>query len=323
MPDLHYAEPPVLIHDVIDDLDRVADLLVNCAPYTPLGGWYAPGADPDAATSALWFQQDWVHADYRAPGSDLFLQCERYFEVTRDYYDAEVVLPHSVYVNLMAGLAECGPAHTDNPKFRGRERKNTPMWLLRAMLWSGLFERWEIVQSTAIWWLNDVEEGGLRYWAEGPHASPHRHVGAMANTALVGDNHRMFHQVERVGPFGDGTRRVTPRAELAPLAEDPKTWAVSDRGAEVFRAPLDEYRVSVLWKADVYESEALRRDVANDRISIEDVARIFDEDLAARGEAVRFDLERLEDPTFAAAIQAVYPEAIPIEAGRTIYDEVA
>ena len=323
MTDLHYAPPPVLIQGVIEDLDRVYTLLSDCAPYTPLGGWYAPGADPDAATSALWFQQDWVHADYRAPGSDLFLQCERYFDVTRDYYDAEVVLPHSVYVNMMAGLAECGPAHTDNPKFRGRERKNTPMWLLRAMLWSGLFTRWEIVQSTAIWWLNDVEEGGLRYWADGPYASPHRHVGQMANTALVGDNHRMFHQVERVGPFDQGTRRVTPRAELAPLAGDETVWAVHDRGEEVFRAPLADYRVSVLWKADVYESEAQRQDVADDQLSIDDVARIFDEDLAKRGEAVRFDLERLEDPSFAAEVQAVYPEARPIEAGRTIYDEVA
>jgi len=40
-----------------------------------------------------------------------------------------------------------------------------------------------------------------------------------ANTALVGDNHGMFHQVGPVGPFDRGTLRVTPRAELAPAAE--------------------------------------------------------------------------------------------------------
>jgi hypothetical protein len=61
----------------------------------------------------------------------------------------------------MVCLDRFGPAHTDNPKFRGRERKNTPMWLLRTMLWSELFTRLEIVQATAIWWLNDVEEGDL------------------------------------------------------------------------------------------------------------------------------------------------------------------
>jgi len=323
MAEMHYADPPVLIRDVIDDLDRVYALLSSCAPYTPLGGWYNPGADPDAATSAMWFQQDWVHADDRAPGSDVFLQCERYFEVSRAFYDAEVILPHSVYVNVMAGLAQHGPAHTDNPKFRGRERKNTPMWLLRSMLWSGLFTRWEIIQSTAIWWLNDVEEGGLAYWAEGPDKPPHRHVGDMANTALVGDNHRMFHQVERVGPFDEGTRRVTPRAELAPAADDPQAWAVTDRGREVFRAPLSDYRVSVLWKADVYPSERERQEVEADQLTMEDVARVFDEDLEKRGESLRFDLERAEDPTFVAEIGAVYPEARPVGAGTTIYDEVA
>jgi hypothetical protein len=197
------------------------------------------------------------------------------------------------------------------------------MWLLRSMLWSGLFTRWEIVQSTAIWWLNDVEEGGLAYWAEGPDKPPHRHVGNMANTALIGDNHRMFHQVERVGPFGGGTRRVTPRAELAPAGDGSNAWAVRDRGREVFRAPLSDFRVSVLWKADVYASEEERREVARDQLSIEDVARIFDADFAERDEKLRFDLERLEDPAFAAAVAAVYPEARPVGAGTTIYDEVA
>ncbi|MFK7895599.1 MAG: hypothetical protein AB8G23_07165 [Myxococcota bacterium] len=319
---MHYAKPPLMIDDVIEDLDAVRRLLTANAPYTPLGGWYRPGADPDEASSAMWFQQDWVHADYAAAGSELFLQCARYFEATKAYYDAECVVPHSVYVNLMAGLEECGPAHTDNPKFRGRERKNTPMWLLRTMLWSGLFDRWEIVQVTSIWWLNDVEEGGISYWAEGPDQPAHRHFGKMANTALVGDNHRMFHQVERVGPFGGGTRRVTARAELAPKSDgDGTSWAVNDRGTEVYCAPLEAFRVSVLWKADVYPDNETRFALEKDVLSMEDVARIFDADLKARGESIGFDLERLEDPAFASAMAAVYPEAAPLGAGRTIYDQ--
>lgn len=320
---VHAADPPILLEDVLPDPDAVVDLLARQAPYTPLGGWYRPGVDPDAATSPLWFQQDWVHAGEVAPGSELFLDCPAYHETARAYYDAEVVVPHSVYVNVMVALADHGPAHTDNPKFRGRERRNTPMWLLRSMLWSGLFRRWEIAQATAIWWLNDVEEGGLAYWPKGPDEPPARHVGRMANTALVGDNHRMFHQVERVGPFDRGTRRVTARATLAPASDPHGDWLVHDRGEEVFRAPLDRYRVSVLWKADVYPSEAERRATANDQLAFEDVARVFDEDLRERGEKLRFDLERLEDPAFAAALAAVYPEATPVGAGRSIYDEAA
>jgi hypothetical protein len=319
---VHIAPPPILLRDVIEDVREVVALLERNAPYTPLGGWYRPGADEDVATSAMWFQKDWVHADLAVAGSDLFRRSERYHEAARRFCDAEVILPHSVYVNMMVGIDRAGPAHTDNPKFRGRERKNTPMWLLRTMLWSELFRRWEIVQATSIWWLNDVEEGGLLYWADGPDMPPRRHVGAMANSALLGDNHHMFHQVERMGPFDEGTRLVTQRAELAPLGNGASDWAVIDRGTEIFRAPLDRYRVSVLWKADVYESEEERRATANDTLTIKDVAEVFDKDLVSRGEGLRFDLERLEDPTFQEAIAAIYPEARPRGAQLSIFDGV-
>lgn len=310
----------MLLRDVIDDVGDVLALLERNAPYTPLGGWYRPDADESVATSAMWFQKDWVHADLAVAGAGLFARSERYLGAARQYWDAEVILPHSLYVNIMIGIDRAGPAHTDNPKFRGRERKNTPMWLLRTMLWSELFRRWEIVQATSIWWLNDVEEGGLLYWADGPEKPPHRHVGGMANTALLGDNHHMFHQVERIGPFDQSTRLVTQRAELAPVGDGSADWGVVDRGTEVFRAPLDRYRVSVLWKADVYKTEEEMRAVVDDTLTVEDVALIFDADLASRGETLRFDLERLENPAFQEALTAVYPEARPLGAKASMFD---
>ncbi|HVH06780.1 MAG TPA: hypothetical protein VNE71_12355 [Myxococcota bacterium] len=219
---IHYSDPPILLRNVLDDVDAARALLARAAPYTPLGGWYRPDADPDAATSPLWFQNDWVHADLRVPGSELFLHHPRVIRAARDFYGAEVIVPHSVYVNVMVALDRAGPAHTDNPRFQGRDRTNTPMWLLRTMLWSNLFDRFAIVQATSIWWMNDVEGGEFRYWPKGPDAPPERHVGDMANTALVGDNHGMFHQVGAVGPFGSDLR-VSPRAELAPAATAAKT----------------------------------------------------------------------------------------------------
>jgi hypothetical protein len=268
----------------------------------------------------MWFQNDWVHADLRVEGSELFLFHERVMQAARDFYGAEVIAPHSVYVNLMAAIEASGPAHTDNPRFHGRDRSNTPMWLLRAMLWSGLFDRYAIVQATSIWWMNDVEGGGFFYWSDGPDEPPQEHVGDMANTALVGDNHGMFHQVGAVGPFDRGTRLVTPRAELAPVADGSGEWAVTDRGEVRYQAPLERYRVSVLWKADVYRDEAERRRQMADTLSIPDVARIFDRDLEERGADVRFALDRLEDPGLITAVNAVYPEAVPVGKARSIFD---
>lgn len=317
---IHYSDPPVLLRNVFDDVGDVVRLLERNAPYTPLGGWYRPDADLDAATSPMWFQNDWVHADLRVDGSELFLFHERVTQAARDFYGAEVILPHSVYVNLMAALDRAGPAHTDNPRFQGRDRSNTPMWLLRTMLWSGLFDDEAIVQATSIWWMNDVEGGGLLYWPEGPDRPPHEHIGDMANTALVGDNHGMFHQVGPVGPFDKGTRLVTPRAELAPATDGSNEWSVTDRGAVQFQAPLDQYRVSVLWKADVYRNEEERKRKTAATLSLPDVARIFNCDLDARGTGVRFDLDRIEDPGFVAEVNAIYPEAIPVGKAPSIFD---
>ena len=317
---LSASNPPILLDGLIDDLDAVADLFERNAPYTPLGGWFRPDRDGGEATSPMWFQKDWVHAEFAAEGADLFFRNERVTEAARAFCGTEVVVPHTVYVNLMAAIAECGPAHTDNPVFRGRNRTNTPMLILRTMLWSGLFDRWAIPQVTSIWWMNDTEGGGFSYWPDGPKQPPQRHVGAMANTALVGDNHGMFHQVEPVGPFEGGTRLVGASAELAPANDGSNDWVVTDRGQVSYRAPFDRFRASVLWKADVYSSEAERRRVAHDVLSIEEVARVFNADLSERGEDLRFDLERLDDPTLALALAALYPESVPVGAGASVFD---
>ena len=316
----HCANPPILLRDVIPDVSAVGEILEGNAPYTPLGGWFRPGQDEEVANSPQWFQNDWVHADLAVQGSGLFLWHKEVTEAARRFYDSEIVVPHTLYVNLMAGIEESGPAHTDNPVFQGRNRTNTPMGLLRTMFWSGLFERWAIPQATSIWWMNDVEGGGLRYWPDGPDKPPHRYVGAMANTALVGDNHGMFHQVEPVGPFDAGTRLVTSRAELAPARDGSGDWTVTDRGEVRFRAPLETFRISVLWKAHIYRTEEERQLLEAEPLSLEDVSRIFAEDLSAKGSDVRLDLSRIDDPSQQHALAGAYPEATPVDAGRSVFD---
>jgi len=320
---IHYPDPPILLENVIEDLGAVKTLLERNAPYTPLGGWFRPDHSAGEATTPMWFQKTWFGSEVVVAGSNLFVDHPRVFDTIRQFYDAEVVIPHTLFVNVMAAITECGPVHTDNPLFRGRDRSNTPMLLLRTMLWSRLFERWRPDQATSIWWMNDVEGGGIAYWPEGTDKPPHRHVGAMANTAIVGDNHGMFHQVEPVGPFDQGTRIVSEAAELAPVSDGSSDWAVIDRGDEAYCAPLEEFRVSVLMKAYVYASEDERRRVENDTLSFGDVARIFNEDLSERGEDLRFDPARVEDPEQTAALAAIYPEPVPVGTRTSMFDVYA
>ena len=175
------------------------------------------------------------------------------------------------------------------------------------------------MQATAIWWMNDVEGGGLYYWPDGPDGPAQLHVGAMANTALIGDNHGMFHQVGPVGPFDRGTLRVTPSAELAPVGADADDWAVIDQGELVFQAPLGTFRVSVLWKADVYKTAAERVEREASPLSMRDVADTFNDDLSRLGSSVRFDLARVDDMSLKAELATVYPEAIPVGALRSVF----
>lgn len=316
---IRYAKPPVFMHDVIGDFAAFDLLLDSQAPYKPLGGWYNPGADPHARTRPMWFQKDWVYDTIKVEGSDLFLQHPDYIEAAKQFYDAEVVEPTNVYVNLMTSIADGGHAHTDNPRFHGRDRTNTPMWVLRVMLWSGLFNRYEIMQATAIWWMNDVEGGALYYWPNGPDVAPEKHVGAMANTALFGDNHGMFHQVGPVGPFDKGTLLVSPSAELGPVGDGSGDWSIIDNGEQLLRAPRDTIRVSVLWKADVYKTAAERAKRAAEALSMQDVADTFNADLARKRSSVRFDLSRVDDMSHKVELQKEYPEAKPVGALRCAF----
>ncbi len=97
-----------------------------------------------------------------------------------------------------------------------------------------------------------------------------------------------------------------------------------DQGETCYRAPLDSFRVSVLWKADVYKTAADRDRQKSESLSMEDVAETFNRDLTARRFDLRFELERFEDPEQQPALQAeiaqAYPESRPIDALPSIYD---
>jgi hypothetical protein len=168
--------------------------------------------------------------------------------------------------------------------------------------------------------MNDVEGGALRYWPEGPDNPPKQHVNGIANTALVGDNHGMFHQVEPVGPFDQGTRYVGANAELQPANDGTQDWVVIDAGVECFRAPLAQFRASVLWKADIYATEEERKRVEHDTLSMAQVAQLFNDDLAKNNSQFRVDVNSLEDPAQLAELSSHYPEAIPMGACKSIFD---
>ena len=69
---------------------------------------------------------------------------------------------------------------------------------------------------------------------------------------------------------------------------------------------------------DVREAERQRQ--LAEPLSIPDVARAFDRDLDAKGLDLRLDLDRIEDSGLIAALNAVYPEAIPVGKAPSYFD---
>ena len=75
-------------------------------------------------------------------------------------------------------------------------------------------------------------------------------------------------------------------AELAPANDGSGDWVVKQRGRECYRAPFDQFRASVLWKADVYRNEEEQRRLMANTLSMPDVVQIFNRDLEQRGAKV-------------------------------------
>ena len=202
-------------------------------------------------------------------GADALLAHEGFIAAAGAMFQTEVVVPEQVYVNLTTPLPRAGFSHTDIPEFRGLDRRNAPAWLLSAMGVSGLFEAERVHIVTAVAWFYRGEAGGLRYWPDGPDG-PSVLQDDTWNTAVVGDNDVMPHEVQRVGPRGsappDG---MTIRSELV---WDADRWHIVDGGAVLATYDDDQVRLSLSWKAKVYadEDERARAEEGRDGVTVDE-----------------------------------------------------
>jgi hypothetical protein len=291
-------KPPIVLDAVVPDGEVVRDLARANGPYWQPGrmlaatGAVRSTADDRAeqltANPALVgpvFRGDWAFGASLIDGVDELLQHAGFIAAAGEMYDTDVVVPEQVYVNLTTPLGRSGFSHTDIPEFRGLDRNNAPAWLLAAMGVSRLFEAERIHIVTAVAWFYRGEAGGLRYWPEGMDG-PSVLQADTWNTAVVGDNDFMPHEVQRVGPRGSTPPSgMTIRSELV---HDDGRWHIVDDGDVLGSYDDDQVRLSLSWKAKVYadEDERARADAGVDGIDVtEALARLeadLDEPLAGR-----------------------------------------
>lgn len=279
---LSLPRPPIEIPQVFDDptvVDRLIDAhqpywpvqryMANRAEYATLSGGRA-GPDPGAAMPvAPVFRGDWALGGEIADGVAEVLHHPRFFDAARQLFGAELVRPHTVYVNLTWQLPfPQGRGHVDIPAFRGVDRTWVPVTFLTLMGLSGLFESERVKVATAVSWFYRGSDGGFEYWPDGAGAPSVVHEGAIHNTGVMGDNDFMWHRV-----------RPTGRPEDGMLTLD-------------FDDELDDCR---------------RHDDHLDDLTMSEVIERIRDDLAARGEDATLPSDDpVRDPEFIERLQRVY-----------------
>ena len=316
-------KPPVVLDRAYAAPEAVRAQVPRNAPYWPTLRYAASdaelnslGGDSSSKPQFVmpWFRGDWAYGTPAVDGAEEILGNETFAEAARTVFDAEVVRPQIVYVNLMAGIPFSGPAHVDVPAFRGIDRREYPVWLMQTMKRSALFEEWRVSIATAVSWLFRGEGGEFDYWAEGPEKSPSRISAPMDNRAVVGDNDVMFHRVASVGSAESAMPQGDPiRSELVYEAGEAEPWAIVDDGAVLARHTERSMRISVSWKAEVFgdAAEARQREEHLDDIDLAFVVDRFCTDLEDRGIEYTRPTDAVHDPAFISTLNGAYPLLAP------------
>ena len=292
---------PLLLDRVFEDPAAVISIIEERAPYATLAEYHGFDASSFYGGDVVpWFRASFDDA--------FFLEHPQWVEGARQAFGASIVRPLRCLINIQPPVP-AGAAHTDLPTFRGSNTWPPEVWLLMSMGCSGLFAPWQVPVAAGLAWFYRGEGGEFEYWPEGP-ARPSRCQGPpLWNVGQISDNDYMWHRVGAIGR----PEAILPRGTLRPEAKlhhvQGSSWEIRDGSEVKARYNFDELRISLLWKAYVFEDEGQLASFKNHDadLDLEQVVDIFCEDLSRRG--VRFErpIDPLHDPAWQKVIEETYP----------------
>ena len=175
---------PIRLDPAYDDPAPVRRLIARGGPYWPVMRYLASESEAASVQREAparfvipWFRGDWATGDEGVAGSEPVVHNPKFVEAAKTLFDAPIVRPQNVYVNLMAPLPFSGEPHIDVPAFHGIDRSAYPVWLLHAMGRSQLFREEQVDIATAVSWFYAGSGGAFDYWADGPDKPPMREAG--------------------------------------------------------------------------------------------------------------------------------------------------
>jgi len=158
-------------------------------------------------------------------------------------------------------------------------------------------------------WFYNGEGGDFEYWPEGEHAPSMRERPPFGNVAVVTDSDRMYHRVGAIGRpdqyLPEGSISASAKLQL----KDNGGWQIIDGGKVRVIYEPGQIRVSLLWKAIVFENEAAAAafEDHSDDITLERATDIFCADLGARAIKFKEPSDPIRDPQWPRTLVAAYP----------------
>jgi hypothetical protein len=315
------APASVRAQPAFDDPDAVLDVVRGGGPYWPLAR-YALNESERAAvggdSGGGGFVPPWFRQDFALDGIPLvddagtILHNAAFISAAgRVFGEAVIVRPTTVYVNIMGPTSFPFVAHVDVPAFRGITRAEYPVWLLHQMQVSGLFDPWRIRLATAVSWFYAGPGGSFHYWPEGAAAPAVVESPPFENVAIVADNEHTYHGVSALGlPDAELPSHLTVAAELHRRNNG---WVVVEGGEEVISYTDHTARVTVSWKAEIYDDQADADRIAEhtDDLDLATVVDVFLTDLHDRGVEAAAPGDPLEDEAWIGVLTAAYRESAP------------
>lgn len=304
----------VRVQPAFPDVAQVRSVIEAAGPFWPLSRYAASteelqalGNDATRQFTPPWFRQDFAFGrDVLVDGAEIILANERFADAARTIYgDDTVVVPTTVYVNVMGPTPFPFAPHLDVPAFRGFTRADHPIWLLKTMQSSGLFESWRTRIATAVSWIYDGPGGDFHYWPDGPDAAGAVERPPFDNVAVVADNEATFHGVAPLGP--PGHRLPKGLDHSSQLVRGDGGWDVVHGDEIVAHYPDAMARITISWKADVVGAG----DRGGDELDLDRVVDGFRRDLAARGVDAPAPADPHRDREWVALLAAHYHDRAP------------
>jgi hypothetical protein len=298
--------PPVKLDNAFDDPDGVIALIKKGAPYKTEE---AVHKHPGVTHTGGWFRNFWaLGGKVVFDGAEPFFHNANFIEAARKSFQAEVIRPVAMMTNLnlpMAGL----PPHLDLPFFRGTMNREVPAWMLAPMGYAGLFHNWAVPVASAISWFYDGAGGEFEYWPKGFDKASKLMRPPFFNTAVLADNEYMHHRVGSIGRPEDFVAEdaIPYHAKLALVGDD--QWQVQEEGSTLASYDYAAVRLSVLWKAYCFKTEAEAVDYDDKRhdLTPELVTELFCADLTARDIKFVKPGDIFTDVAWKQTLEAAYP----------------